>query len=312
VPEVDPLLARICDRALAVHLEDRFDTAWDFRCELQDYMQHAGVRVEPAEIGQLMHDVFDAERRTIHVRIEQAMRNTDLSASLADDLSAVQLDKAPTTVADLSSLVEISLERDDQKIQQGYAHSKVRLVESTGAKKRGVMPKLTQSRWLRAIAFTGVCVVAIAGGWALLRDRSTEKITVQPLETQTTRNAATVPPPAVATPRKPVEALDPATINPPSTSTYQPAPAPQVFDRPSRASRASRQQLSVAAKTDATPGRSRNRAAATAPDLPTNPPDSTPSPATTAAPSQRRPEEGSDLTFIRREPVRIDRESPYR
>lgn len=319
IPEIDPLLARICDRALAVHLEDRFDSAWDFRTELQDYMQHSGVRVEPAEIGQLMHDAFNAERRTMHVRIEQAMRNTDLSASLADDLSEFQHDKAPTTVADLSSLVEISLERDDQKIQQEYAHSKVRLAESSGQKRGVGMSKLTRSQWVRPTAFTAVCVAALAGGWALLRDRSAEDVRVQSLETTTTHNAATAPP-AVATTPPPappaVEALDPATINP---SNNAPAPSlqvPSAPERTSRSNRASKQQLSAAtpSASNSGNGRSRNRASSNGPMAAVEPAESAPAASANAlpGPGQRRIEEGADLTFIRREPVRIDRESPYR
>ena len=48
--------------------------------------QRAGVRVEAAEIGQLMHEVFDKERRSLHSRIEQAMRHTGVSQSAVDEL----------------------------------------------------------------------------------------------------------------------------------------------------------------------------------------------------------------------------------
>jgi serine/threonine protein kinase len=308
VPDVDPHLARICDRALAVHSEDRFESAWEFRSELQDYMLESGVRVEAAEIGQLMHEVFDAERRTIHARIEQAMRHTSTSASPPDDLSVLQADKTPTTVADLSSLVEISIEEDDHKIQQGAAHSKVTLVESTSDKKRGVrMLKFIDARWVRPLALSASCLLVVLGGWAFLRDRSPERITVQSLATNAPALHAT-PPPAAVPPQTRVEPLNPAAINP-SSAVSTPNPAAATQDRARIATRGAKPQLLAA-----TPGRLRGRAAAT--QLVHSSDASEPTPVLSSTPdssaAQRRAEEGSDLVFVRRAPVRIDRESPYR
>ena len=127
VPTVDPLLAQICNRALALEPDKRFATAQEFRSALQEYLQTAGARVESSEIGQLMRDVFEAERRAMHQRIEQVMKHS--GGEVHSSIEALSFfhpeDKESTAVADLSSLVDVSLERDDQKIRQGYARSKV-------------------------------------------------------------------------------------------------------------------------------------------------------------------------------------------
>jgi len=133
VPTVDPVLARICDRALAVDIDERFVSAKEFRYALQNYMQLAGVRIEATEIGQLMQDVFATERRALHTRIEQAVGRNDLSKSTVDALPIFHVpEKVPTTVADLSSLIQVSVEEDEQKLQKSYAHSKVTLVRPNG------------------------------------------------------------------------------------------------------------------------------------------------------------------------------------
>jgi serine/threonine protein kinase len=306
VPGVDRVLAQICDRALSVHPEDRFESAWDLRAELQDYLAYEGVRVDAAEVGQLMHEVFDEERRSMHARIEQAMRHTgSVSPQPVDDVSVAQIDKTPTTVADLSSLVEVSLEHDDRKIRAGYAHSKVTLVDSPTEKSRGIrMRKFMQARWVRPLAFTAVCSFAAVAAWALLQDRTAEQIAVKQLETSTSA-ASTTPAPTRPPPQPVAEPLDPAAINPSKAITTADPSAP-VLEKAQHASRAAKQQPIAAAET-----RVRSRTpvlrVAAAPET------AEPTPAahdSTAAP--RRVEEGADLVFVRRAPVRIDHESPYR
>ena len=133
VPTVDPVLARICDRALAVDPDRRYSSAKELRFELQEYMQRVGVRIEAAEIGMLMQELFAIERRALHARIEIAMRRAGENHAAGDALPILQLaDKEPTTVADLSSLVQVSLEQDDAKIQEGYASSRIKLHGKSG------------------------------------------------------------------------------------------------------------------------------------------------------------------------------------
>lgn len=133
VPKVDPLLADICDRAVAVDPEQRFASAEELRAELQEYLQLSGVRVEAPEIGQFMRDVFAQERRDIHMVIERAMKHSGASESSVEALPFMNFDdpSEATAVADLSSLIGVSNERDDDKIRHGVAQSTVTLMRKS-------------------------------------------------------------------------------------------------------------------------------------------------------------------------------------
>jgi hypothetical protein len=102
---------------------------------LQEYLEICETRVEAAHIGALMRSTFAAERRAIHLVIEQAMKHTDASASLVASLPFLAADheRAPTAVADLSSLISVSHETDDDKIRQGYADSRITPLHSRPA-----------------------------------------------------------------------------------------------------------------------------------------------------------------------------------
>jgi tRNA A-37 threonylcarbamoyl transferase component Bud32 len=183
VPTVDPVLARICDRALSVDIDERFASAKEFRYALQNYMQLAGVRVEAHEIGLLMGDVFAAEKRALHTRIEQAVGNTGMSKSAVDSLPIFQMpEKVPTTVADLSSLIEVSLEEDEQKLRKSYAHSKVTLVRANGKRETMVFTPADGYR-SRSPLLAFLCLSALAGvSLAVLSHREEP---ASPAQTQT-------------------------------------------------------------------------------------------------------------------------------
>ncbi|HKU43892.1 MAG TPA: serine/threonine-protein kinase, partial [Polyangiales bacterium] len=170
VPGVDPMLAAICDRALAVDPEQRFPTAAKFRSALQEYLQASGVRVEAPEIGQFMRDVFDKERREIHLLIEKAMKHSGASDSSVEALPFMMYSEddaeEATMVADLSSLVDVSVERDDDKIRRGYAHSKVTLRPNLQLQSQAaplpVQQAPVQHRWMLAsMALSGTCLVGL-------------------------------------------------------------------------------------------------------------------------------------------------------
>jgi serine/threonine protein kinase len=328
VPDVDPALARICDRALAVDPDDRYDSAIDLRAELQDYLQHAGVRVEAAQIGQLMHEVFDTERRSLHARIEQAMRRTGVSESAVDDMSIFQLaEKDPTAVADLSSLVEVSLERDDQKIRQGYAHSKITLVRPPSKQEPAMLkPKSVQPPSNRLLIVTALAVCLVSGVVvAVLSEQSSGPIEIESRSSFATHSVNSPPPAAAAeVPPQELGELQPlAVAAPPSRSQAQDRPrrdeeaAPEPQQATGTASAARREPSSAAqrAANASAPSKSRSRSSAarspSSRDVP-EPAVFTLS-AVESAPAQRPHEEGADLPFVRHiTSVRIDSENPYR
>ncbi|HKP62725.1 MAG TPA: serine/threonine-protein kinase, partial [Polyangiales bacterium] len=171
VPGCDPLLAEICDRAMATDPEQRFASAEEFRSELQEYLMLSGVRVEAPEIGQFMRDVFDKERREIHLLIEKAMKHSGASDSSVEALPFMAQDdqSEATMVADLSSLVDVSYERDDDKIRRGYAHSKITMLRQPNSQApqveftaSGAPPAATSNRWMMASMGLSVsCLVVL-------------------------------------------------------------------------------------------------------------------------------------------------------
>lgn len=312
VPTVDPVLARICDRALAVDPDERFSSAAEFRSELHDYMQEAGVRVEASEIGELMCDVFDTERRALHSHIEQAMRHTGASDSSVDELSIFHFaDKEPTAVADLSSLVDVSLERDDQKIRQGYAHSKITLLR-TPTEQEPVMVTRASSHppRRRLLAIAGLSLAGLVGGMAAVL----AYLSATEAAMETRAQSAAHPPEAPVAPK--------LELDPPPAGNEEPvlAATPQVAatapDVSSSVLQPTRSRSSPPSAASTSSSRSRTRSTP-APARPSAPAHDLPEPVHLALPepagNSRPVEEGTELLFRQRPAgVRIDRENPYR
>ena len=90
VPEVDPELAAICDRAMARNPADRFATAADFQTELELWLTKHG---EPSRKGwaKMLRDAFTTERDQLRSLVEQRMttlQNAGISASYSKLLTS--------------------------------------------------------------------------------------------------------------------------------------------------------------------------------------------------------------------------------
>ncbi len=77
LPGVPAELAAICDRAMAGDVEERFQSARDFREVIERYLGQSDFRVGPKEIGQLVTDAFDDERVRIRTILEEQVKNLD-------------------------------------------------------------------------------------------------------------------------------------------------------------------------------------------------------------------------------------------
>jgi eukaryotic-like serine/threonine-protein kinase len=94
VPNVEPMLAEICDRALQVDPDKRFASAAEFREALEGYLYVSGEA--PSEpLGALMCAKFAAERAAMHRTIDDYVKREDLSRSVVRSLS----DHPPTLPA---------------------------------------------------------------------------------------------------------------------------------------------------------------------------------------------------------------------
>lgn len=303
-PEVDPELADICDRAMETDPDKRFPTAQAFRDALQSYMDAHNLRVHDADLGHLMQQIFEEERAALHAQIEAAVQASGTESNV-EALAFLTVDKEQTAVADLSNLVDVSVQRDEQKLREAYANTKLGRM-TTPSVRSGTISTMAgrAKRWLwPAVAGTGVA--AVAGlVWALSDSEPTE-IEVKPLAPAlvTTKAVPTrvqrmesfeplpIGPNTSVAKLRPSEPRKPAPSTPPPAAKAAPAPAPA----PQRRVKPPREA--------ALPAPEPPRVAAPEPPV---------APAKTEPAKPTRIEAGSDLgTSHRPAPARIDFENPY-
>jgi serine/threonine protein kinase len=302
VSDVDPLLAEICDRALEVDAEVRYPSAEALRSELQEYLLVKYGRVDNAQIGELMRGLFERERRAMHRTIERAMGQAGPMEASSISVVPEVGDFERTAVADLSSLVLVSHEMDDDKIRLGYEHSKITPLrpipnEAPPTRKRNHMPVLIGG----AAVVAGTLLLT-----ALLSTSSHSTVTAVPLPSapsaprnappqsaeaahnEQKRGAATSPSETQEKPLAALEAAEPTGA--PAQATAHPLVKPTSPSNPRR-----RERVAVPVKVAAVSGVA---------------------PAPAAAPAAAEPREdsamGSDLRNARHAPKpRIDMEDPY-
>jgi serine/threonine-protein kinase len=195
-PRVDPRLAAICDRALAVDPDARFATADEFRIALDNYLvqSESGQRVDAAAIKQVLAHKFAAERRAVHGLIDRHIKHGAVEVS---GVSAVALgteagNNQPTQVADLSNYIRNT---------------------SEATVVRGITDELVlepdpEPRWRsrRTLVLGSVgAVVALGLAFGLLRHSSNESASVS------ASSAGVV---AVPLPNLPVAVPTPSTLQP--------------------------------------------------------------------------------------------------
>ncbi len=92
-PAVDPRLAEICDRALAVDPDARFATAEAFRHALQEYLWSIEEAPSAPEIGRTIREHFAAERAQKHAWLDTMLKEreaTDCGVRLGKPAPAQQ------------------------------------------------------------------------------------------------------------------------------------------------------------------------------------------------------------------------------
>ncbi|MFT3766085.1 MAG: protein kinase [Minicystis sp.] len=73
VADVPPVLARICQRALAPRREDRYPTALEMHRDLESYLSQAGQRASARDVGEFIAPAFEAERQRVRAVIESQL-----------------------------------------------------------------------------------------------------------------------------------------------------------------------------------------------------------------------------------------------
>jgi serine/threonine-protein kinase len=72
-PHVPPELARICERALALDREDRYPSALAMQRDLEAFAVMSGTRIDGPEVGRVVSEWFDEERRRVRGVIESQL-----------------------------------------------------------------------------------------------------------------------------------------------------------------------------------------------------------------------------------------------
>ncbi|MFO0613546.1 MAG: serine/threonine-protein kinase [Polyangiaceae bacterium] len=75
IPECPAELAAICDRALAMSPDDRFQTAKAFYEALEDYTESAGHRVGPREVGAMVSNAFQPDRAKVRALVDEQLKS---------------------------------------------------------------------------------------------------------------------------------------------------------------------------------------------------------------------------------------------
>jgi len=103
MPDADPQLADICDRAMATQPADRFPSAQHFRDALEGFLDRYRRQVGSRDLGELMNSLFAEERERIRGVIDEQMKQLLRETSRAlpvptIELSPGLLDHTPTTI----------------------------------------------------------------------------------------------------------------------------------------------------------------------------------------------------------------------
>jgi eukaryotic-like serine/threonine-protein kinase len=104
VPSVEPALADICDKALAVDKNQRYQSAAEFRADLQRYMLICGDD-PPQQLGPLLCAKFAAERAAILKTIDAYSKRDDRNQSVIRTLRAMTTSQPPAPNDDRSTRI---------------------------------------------------------------------------------------------------------------------------------------------------------------------------------------------------------------
>ena len=160
VPDLDPELAAICDRAMASRPEDRFQTAREFHDALELHLAKSEVRVGPKTIGRLVSDAFEDERTRIRKAIEEQVKNVDHGQA------PIQLElRSPSLTQTSDSLPRVVLPLSIESVPTPLpSATPPPLSMSAPSPRRSLVPRL--------VAGAALVLAGVAGFYVLGKERS--------------------------------------------------------------------------------------------------------------------------------------------
>jgi serine/threonine-protein kinase len=111
VPNVDPELAAICDRAMATHPDARFPTAHDFRDALEAWLDRTARRAGTREVGAFVTRLFAEDREKIRGIIDEQMKRLQRETATALPMPTIDVfpgarDPTPITTVESRAAAE--------------------------------------------------------------------------------------------------------------------------------------------------------------------------------------------------------------
>jgi serine/threonine protein kinase len=174
-PSVPEAVDKICRKALAFNVDDRYASAEEFRVDLEQYLAESGQLVSARrKLGAVVSDLFKDKRAEIKAVIEKQL--AQLKARNTGDLKPVPIPQESTSSRSLpaSSAGAVSLPAD--AADGGDSHTSMTDAATelyTGTKKTKGTKRLAASR-LPLLFAAGALVVATAV-FASTRNRSTHE-----------------------------------------------------------------------------------------------------------------------------------------
>lgn len=231
-PDVDPLLAEICDHALVVDPLERMESAEALRARLQQWLDLQGEHIQAKHIAELMRERFSEDRAARQRVIERAMIDAGASQSTIAELPRELFDResgtAPRVEHPSSSGINpqpAAPARAPQPAAPKLSHAD----ESVhSAKLRRPAPKPNPSRASSAAVLL-IVAASVFGLTYQLSRRATEPPPNQPRPAETSTSPATAAnpttPPTPTTPTLPTSPVEPhkAASTPRAINTREPS-----------------------------------------------------------------------------------------
>jgi serine/threonine-protein kinase len=227
VPDVEPVLADICDRAIHLDKESRYKSAAEFRADLERFLLVSG---EPeVALDKLLSTKFTVERAAMHKLID-AYTKGDRGQSVVRSLpSPIQVgikirpererEEGPTRVGNLSNLIESS--RVDNPIG---VESPIGVDHSIGAE-----PPFEWGSSLRGrgspYVWVGAGVALLLGGFLWFSSAGPAPRATKPLQPPSAAPVAAPPPIVPAAPASSETVTSAATTEPAPVFEPQPSAA---------------------------------------------------------------------------------------
>jgi eukaryotic-like serine/threonine-protein kinase len=203
-PDVDPALAEMCDRAMALKPADRYLTAVDLQRNLERYLEKSAKRVGRTQLAELMRGHFEIERRSMQKCIEEHLSVTRNAPAVARESPLLDVPSRErrlrlTALSETGSGAPRSLDAHTQEAssppfvwnaQSSFFPKPIEKSVSVVSNSGLAQPKRRLNRWPLILAVTLVGVAAIAVG---LWKRSPKPVASAPSFSKVTPAAASPP-----------------------------------------------------------------------------------------------------------------------